>query len=89
MKTVKHARRRPPARPKGKQAAPKKAAAKKAAAPGRARRYQDLDIGPERVSSNECWTPEEEMPAPARVYGDLRLGDERVTSNECYDVEEG
>jgi hypothetical protein len=79
MKTVKHARRRPPARPKGKQAA----------APGRARRYQDLDIGPERVSSNECWTPEEEMPAPARVYGDLRLGDERVTSNECYDVEEG
>ena len=50
--------------------------------------YEDLDIGDEQVTSNECWEPDEPESMPERVYKDLRLGEEQVTSNECYDVEE-
>ena len=58
--------------------------------------YEDLDIGGEQVSSNECWDldddaelnlfdyPEPESP----IHADLDLGNEQVTSNECYDVED-
>ncbi len=54
----------------------------------RARTYDDLDIGHEQVTSNECWNPEDVRKPPERVYGDLQLGEEQVTSNECYDVKE-
>ena len=50
--------------------------------------YEDLDLGDEQVTSNECWAPEEPEDVPDRVYKDLRLGTEQVTSNECYDVGE-
>jgi hypothetical protein len=50
--------------------------------------YEDLDIGNEQVTSNECWAPDESENMAERVYKDLRLGEEQVTSNECYDVEE-
>lgn len=50
--------------------------------------YEDIDIGDEQVTSNECWASEEIEEAPVRVYDDLHLGPEQVTSNECYDVEE-
>ena len=58
--------------------------------------YEDLDIGGEQVSSNECWDVDEhaelnslkyaEPKSP--IHADLDLGNEQVTSNECYDVED-
>ena len=50
--------------------------------------YEELDIGEEQVSSNECWDDDESGDIDAPVYADLNLGDEQVTSNECYDDEE-
>jgi hypothetical protein len=50
--------------------------------------YEDLDLDGEQVTSNECWTPDEENSVPDRIYRDLALGAEQVTSNECYDVED-
>ena len=50
--------------------------------------YEELDIGAEQVSSNECWEIDESEEVEAPVHGDLDLGEEQVTSNECYDVEE-
>ena len=50
--------------------------------------YEELDIGEEQVSSNECWEADEESEIEAPVYGDLYLGEEQVTSNECFDVDE-
>ena len=52
------------------------------------RAYEELDIGEEQVSSNECWEVEEAAEVEAPVHADLDLGEEQVTSNECYDVEE-
>lgn len=49
--------------------------------------YDDLDIGDEQVTSNECWDPDEEEEVTEQVYPDLDLDEEQVTSNECYDVE--
>ena len=61
-----------------------------------ARVYNELDIGEEQVSSNECWDVDDDAALEAVDYGepvapihaDLDLGDEQVTSNECYDVED-
>ena len=58
--------------------------------------YEDLDIGTEQVSSNECWDVDEEADLESikyaepesPIHADLDLGNEQVTSNECYDVEE-
>jgi hypothetical protein len=50
--------------------------------------YEELDIGEEQVSSNECWEVDDATELQAPVYGDLDLGQEQVTSNECYDPEE-
>lgn len=50
--------------------------------------YEDLDIGDEQVTSNECWTPDASESMPTRIYRDLNLGGEQVTSNECYNVED-
>lgn len=47
--------------------------------------HEELDIGEEQVSSNECWD-DEELDAP--VYDDLDLGEEQVASNECFDDED-
>jgi hypothetical protein len=62
-----------------------------------ARVYEELDIGEEQVSSNECWDVDgdAELEAPgeydelvAPIHADLDLGNEQVSSNECYDVED-
>jgi hypothetical protein len=58
--------------------------------------HEDLDIGEEQVSSNECWDAVEDAELIALdytepespIHADLDLGDEQVTSNECYEVEE-
>jgi len=50
--------------------------------------YEELDIGEEQVSSNECWEVDDADEPQAAVYEDLDLGQEQVTSNECYDPEE-
>jgi hypothetical protein len=50
--------------------------------------YEELDIGEEQVSSNECWDVDEAGEIYAPVFPDLNLGEEQVTSNECFDVEE-
>ena len=50
--------------------------------------YEDLDIGNEQVTSNECWAPDESDSVSDQTYRDLHLGQEQVTSNECYDVED-
>lgn len=50
--------------------------------------YEELDIGEEQVSSNECWDDDDAGEIDAPVYEDLYLGEEQVTSNECFDVEE-
>lgn len=58
--------------------------------------HEDLDIGAEQVSSNECWDADEDTEDSTLAYGepespihaDLDLGAEQVSSNECYDVEE-
>lgn len=50
--------------------------------------YEELDIGYEQVSSNECWEVDDAAELEAPVHSDLDLGEEQVTSNECYDVEE-
>ena len=50
--------------------------------------YDDLDIGEEQVSSNECWQVDDADESETLVHGDLDLGEEQVTSNECYDPEE-
>jgi hypothetical protein len=50
--------------------------------------YEELDIGEEQVSSNECWDGDDADEIDAPVYADFNLGEEQVTSNECFDVEE-
>jgi hypothetical protein len=50
--------------------------------------YEDLDIGDEQVSSNECWEYDDFEDEDAPVYSDLKIGYEQVTSNECYNDEE-
>ena len=50
--------------------------------------YEELDIGEEQVSSNECWELNDADEPEAPVYEDLDLGEEQVTSNECYDSDE-
>ena len=50
--------------------------------------YEELDIGDEQVSSNECWEVDDADELEAPVHEDLDLGEEQVTSNECYDPEE-
>ena len=50
--------------------------------------YEELDIGEEQVSSNECWDDDERGEIEAPVYPDLNLGEEQVTSNECFDDDE-
>ena len=50
--------------------------------------YDELDLGDEQVSSNECWEADDADEPEPQVYGDLDLGNEQVTSNECYDPEE-
>ena len=50
--------------------------------------YEELDIGEEQVSSNECWEVDDVDEIQAAVHEDLDLGQEQVTSNECYDPEE-
>ena len=58
--------------------------------------YNELDIGDEQVSSNECWDVDEDASPEAidysevesPIHANLDLGEEQVTSNECYDVEE-
>jgi hypothetical protein len=58
--------------------------------------YNDLDIGEEQVSSNECWDVDEDASRDAidyrepesPIHENLDLGEEQVTSNECYDVED-
>ena len=57
--------------------------------------YEELDIGYEQVSSNECWDVDDDVgleavddgEPEAPIHADLDLGEEQVTSNECYDVE--
>ena len=55
---------------------------------GKEQIHEELDIGEEQVSSNECWDDDEAGEIDAPVYPDLDLGEEQVTSNECFDVEE-
>ncbi|HEU4796195.1 MAG TPA: hypothetical protein VFT02_11225 [Pyrinomonadaceae bacterium] len=50
--------------------------------------YEELDIGEEQVSSNECWDVDDADEIDAPVYADLAIGEEQVTSNECFDDEE-
>ena len=50
--------------------------------------HEELEIGEEQVSSNECWNVDEADEIDAPVYPDLYLGEEQVTSNECFDAEE-
>ena len=58
--------------------------------------YNELDIGEEQVSSNECWDVYDEADLetvaysepPSPIHANLDLGEEQVSSNECYDVEE-
>ena len=50
--------------------------------------HEELKIGEEQVSSNECWEADEADEIDAPVYPDLYLGEEQVTSNECFDAEE-
>ena len=50
--------------------------------------FEELDIGEEQVSSNECWNDDDAGEIDAPVYADLDLGEEQVTSNECFDEEE-
>jgi hypothetical protein len=50
--------------------------------------YEEVDIGEEQVSSNECWDVDEAGEVYTPVFADLNLGEEQVTSNECFDVEE-
>jgi hypothetical protein len=50
--------------------------------------HEELEIGEEQVSSNECWNVDEAGEIDAPVYPDLDLGEEQVTSNECFDAEE-
>jgi len=50
--------------------------------------YEELDIGEEQVSSNECWEVDDADESQTAVYEDLDLGQEQVTSNECYNPEE-
>jgi hypothetical protein len=50
--------------------------------------HEDLDIGEEQVTSNECWSLEELESLEESVFPDLNLGEEQVTSNECFNVEE-
>ena len=50
--------------------------------------YEELDIGEEQVSSNECWDVDDAHEIDAPVYADLAIGEEQVTSNECFDDEE-
>lgn len=50
--------------------------------------YDELDIGEEQVTSNECWEVDDAVEPEAPIHKDLDLGEEQVTSNECYDVEE-
>lgn len=58
--------------------------------------YNELDIGDEQVSSNECWDVDEDASPYAiddsepesPIHANLDLGDEQVTSNECYDIED-
>jgi hypothetical protein len=83
-KTAKKPARAKPARAKA--ARPRPVALKAHAI--RVQTFEDLDIGRERVTSNECWVPDEERVGGKRVYRDLRIRGERVTSNECYDVKE-
>lgn len=52
------------------------------------KRYDELDIGDEQVTSNECWEPDDNEEVKEKVYPDLNLEEEQVTSNECYDVED-
>jgi hypothetical protein len=52
------------------------------------RTFDDLDLGDEQVTSNECWDPDVEEEVTEGVYPDLDLDEEQVTSNECYDVED-
>lgn len=55
---------------------------------GRQEIYEELDIGEEQVSSNECWNADDAEEIDAPVYADLYLGEEQVTSNECFDDDE-
>ncbi|MCA1576778.1 MAG: hypothetical protein LC794_05365 [Acidobacteria bacterium] len=58
--------------------------------------YNELDIGQEQVSSNECWDADDEASPDAidysepesLIHANLDLGEEQVTSNECFDVED-
>jgi hypothetical protein len=50
--------------------------------------HEELDIGEEQVSSNECWDDDEAAEIDAPVYDDLDLGEEQVASNECFDEDE-
>ena len=50
--------------------------------------YEELDIGEEQVSSNECWDEDYADEIEAPIYADLDLGEEQVASNECFDDEE-
>ena len=58
--------------------------------------YEELNIGEEQVSSNECYDVDEDAgletigdaEPDTPIHADLDLGDEQVTSNECYDVED-
>lgn len=53
-----------------------------------ARVHDDLDIGEEQVSSNECWELDDADEPEVAIYAEPDLGEEQVTSNECYDPEE-
>ena len=50
--------------------------------------FEELDIGEEQVSSNECWDDDEAGEIDSPVYDDDDLGDEQVASNDCYNDEE-
>jgi len=38
--------------------------------------YEDLDIGDEQVTSNECWDVEDLEIEPDRVYPESKLGED-------------
>ena len=50
--------------------------------------FEELDIGEEQVSSNECWDYDEAGELDSPVYDDDDLGDEQVASNDCYNDDE-
>lgn len=51
--------------------------------------HEDLKIGNEQVTSNECWMIVEDFESSEnQIFDDLVIGNEQICSNECYEEEE-